>query len=166
VHICNVKPDLVPDPHPDSLLVPHPVPLPHPVPGSASSSGSASGSGSAYGFVLVLHLVPEPDPAPDPTPGLDLVLVQDPKLDQLVRGFNLSKSESGQKSFFLYFFFCAPGHIIQYFPVQALYPEPCTLPYEIRIYRYSSVLRALTAGQFRPTRPATALGEGLLYNLF
>jgi hypothetical protein len=41
------------------------------------------------------------------------------------------------------FFFLCPGHIIQYFPVQALYPEPCTRPYEIRIYRHSSVLRAI-----------------------
>jgi hypothetical protein len=30
-------------------------------------------------------------------------------------------------------FFFPPGHIIQYFPVQVLYPEPCTRPYEIRI---------------------------------
>jgi hypothetical protein len=29
-------------------------------------------------------------------------------------------------------FFVPPGHIIQYFPVQALYPEPCARPYEIR----------------------------------
>jgi hypothetical protein len=51
------------------------------------------------------------------------------------------------------------GHIIQYFPVQALYPESCTWPYEIRIYRHSSVLRALTAGLFRPTRPAIVVGK-------
>jgi hypothetical protein len=56
-----------------------------------------------------------------------------------------------------FFFFCAPGHIIQYFPVQALYPEPCTRPYGIRIYLHSSALRALTAGRFRPTRPATVV---------
>jgi hypothetical protein len=55
-------------------------------------------------------------------------------------------------------FFSVPhGHIIQYFPVQALYPEPCTRPYGKRIYRHSSALRALTAGRFRPTRPATEL---------
>jgi hypothetical protein len=57
-------------------------------------------------------------------------------------------------------FFCVPpGHIIQYFPVQALYPEPCTQLYEIHIYRHSSVLRALTASRFRPTRPATVVGK-------
>jgi hypothetical protein len=65
-----------------------------------------------------------------------------------------------------YLFFCAPGHIIQYFPVQALYPEPCTRPYQIRIYHHSSVLRALTAGRFRPTRPATVVGKAcFIYNL-
>jgi hypothetical protein len=56
-------------------------------------------------------------------------------------------------------FFFAPGHIIQYFPMQALYPEPCTRPYEIRIYRHSSVLGVLAAGRFRPTRPATVVGK-------
>jgi hypothetical protein len=60
---------------------------------------------------------------------------------------------------FLFFFFVPPGHIIQYFPVQALYPEPCTRPYGIRIYLHSSALRALTAGRFRPTRPATVVGK-------
>jgi hypothetical protein len=43
--------------------------------------------------------------------------------------------------------------------VQALYPKPCTRPYEICIYHHSSVLRALTAGRFRPTRPATVVGK-------
>jgi hypothetical protein len=59
----------------------------------------------------------------------------------------------------VFFFFVPPGHIIQYFPVQALYPEPYTRPYGIRIYRHSSSLRALTAGRFRPTRPATVVGK-------
>jgi hypothetical protein len=56
-------------------------------------------------------------------------------------------------------------HIIQYFPVQALYQEPCTRPYEIRIYLHSSVLRALTAGQFRAYKARNSCEEGLLYNL-
>jgi hypothetical protein len=60
---------------------------------------------------------------------------------------------------FFFYFFCAPGHIIRYFLVQALYPEPCTRPYGIRIYLHSSALRALTASRFRPTRPATVVGK-------
>ena len=32
-------------------------------------------------------------------------------------------------------------------------------PYEIRIYRHSSSLRALTAGQFRLTRLSTVVGK-------
>jgi hypothetical protein len=60
---------------------------------------------------------------------------------------------------FFFFFFFPPGHLLQSFPVQALYPEPCTRPYGIRIYCHCSSLRALTAGRFRPTRPATVVGK-------
>jgi hypothetical protein len=62
-------------------------------------------------------------------------------------------------NFFFLLFFVPPGHIIQYFPVQVLYPEPCTRPYGIHIYSHSSSLRALTAGRFRPTRPTTVEGK-------
>jgi hypothetical protein len=58
---------------------------------------------------------------------------------------------------YLFIFVVPPGHIIQYFPVQRLYPEPCTRLYGIRIYLHSSALRALTAGWFRPTRPVTVV---------
>jgi hypothetical protein len=61
--------------------------------------------------------------------------------------------------YFFFSFFVPPWHIIQYFPVKALYPKPCTRPYGIRTYLHSSALRALTAGQFRPTRPATVVGK-------
>ena len=59
--------------------------------------------------------------------------------------------------------FAPPGHIDTLFPVWALYPEPRTRPYEIRIYRYRSLLRALTAGRFRPTRPQTVVGKVSMY---
>jgi hypothetical protein len=71
--------------------------------------------------------------------------------------FCLHYSRPHTNSFF--FFFLPPVHIIQYFPVQALYPEPCTRPYGIRIYRHISSLWAMTAGRFRPTRPATVVGK-------
>ena len=45
------------------------------------------------------------------------------------------------------------------FPVQALYPEPCTRVYEICIYLQRSALRVLTASRFRPTRPPTVVGK-------
>ena len=51
------------------------------------------------------------------------------------------------------------GIVLHYFPVQALYPEPRTRPYEICIYLHRSALRALTAGRFRPTRPPTVVGK-------
>jgi hypothetical protein len=57
-----------------------------------------------------------------------------------------------------FFFFVPPGHIIQYFPVQAMYTEPCTR-IGIHIYRHSSALRASTAGRFRAARPATVVGK-------
>jgi hypothetical protein len=48
-----------------------------------------------------VDLVPDPEldagPDADPAPGLETVLVSDLKPDQLVCGFNLSKSGSGQK---------------------------------------------------------------------
>ena len=52
-----------------------------------------------------------------------------------------------------------PGHIDTLFPVQVLYPEPHILLNEIRIYRHHSLLRALTAGWFRPTRPQQLWGR-------
>ena len=36
------------------------------------------------------------------------------------------------------YFFAPPGHIATLFPVQALYPETRTRPYEIRIYYHHS----------------------------
>ena len=43
--------------------------------------------------------------------------------------------------------------------VRALYPDTRTRPYEIRIYLHHSVLIALTASPFRPTRPPTVVGK-------
>jgi hypothetical protein len=53
---------------------------------------------------------PEPNPAlhtkPNPAPHLDQVLVPDLKLDQLVHGFNLSKTRSGKGSGFILQIYC------------------------------------------------------------
>ena len=51
------------------------------------------------------------------------------------------------------FFFRPMGILLHYFPVGALYLEPRTKPYEIRLYLHCSLLRALTVRRFRPTRP-------------
>ena len=55
-----------------------------------------------------------------------------------------------QNQFFLFWWllglFAPPWHIDTLFLVQVLYREPCTRPYEIRIYRHRSSLRAVTAG--------------------
>ena len=56
-------------------------------------------------------------------------------------------------------FFCPLGILLHYFPVRALYPDTRTRPYEIRIYLHHSVLIALTASPFRPTRPPTVVGK-------
>ena len=66
-----------------------------------------------------------------------------------------------ENNFFLWLLglFVPPGHIDTLFPVQALYPEPRTRPYDIRIYCHPSLLRALTTGRFRPTRPPTVVGK-------
>ena len=62
--------------------------------------------------------------------------------------------------FYYYFFLFRPlGISLHFFLVRALYPEPRTRPYEIRIYLHHSALRAFTAGQFRPTRPPTIVGK-------
>ena len=39
------------------------------------------------------------------------------------------------KNCFLLLFFLPPGHMGKLFPVRALYPEPRTRPYELRIYK-------------------------------
>jgi hypothetical protein len=60
---------------------------------------------------------------------------------------------------FFNFFFVPLAILYSIFRCRCCYLEPCTRPYEIRIYRHSSVLRALTAGRFRPTRPTTVVGK-------
>ena len=50
--------------------------------------------------------------------------------ETLVEGFMQMRQKN--------FFFVPPGHLATLFPVRALYPEPRTRLYEIRIYHHRS----------------------------
>ena len=67
---------------------------------------------------------------------------------------------------FFLFLFLPPGHIATLFPVRALYPEPRTRPYEIRIYLHRSSLRVLNCRSVQAYKTPNSCGEGLLVNLF
>ena len=59
-------------------------------------------------------------------------------------------------------FFLPPGHFATLFPVRAFYPEPRTRPYEIHIYLYGSLLKALNCLSVLAYKTPNSCGEGLL----
>ena len=66
----------------------------------------------------------------------------------------------------IFFFFAPSGHIATLFPVQTLYLEPRSRPYEIRIYLHCSSLRALNCRSVQAYMTPNSCGEGLHVNLF